>query len=316
MPDSTDTSNAPPVAIVGAGAVGTTLARGLQLCGYPVEAVLSRSADAARALGQRVGASVAHSDWEALPSAVRLVGICVSDDAIASVAEALAALDHPWEDTIVAHTSGAKTAAALAPLAHQGAATMSFHPMQTFAPDTPPDAFEDIVVGLEGDERALAVGETLARALGARPVQLTPEEKVRYHCAAALASNGLVALMGVVEEVYSVSQDQLEDPGFSLDLVGPLVEQTWENLKGSPPEGVLTGPVQRGDEDTLRAHLDALRAETPHLVPLYAALSTEMVRIAVRGGDLSPTEAEALLGVLRKAADAARDEPPPPSPSR
>lgn len=316
MPDSTDTSNASPVAIVGAGAVGTTLALGLQACGYPVEAVLSRSVHAARALGQRVGASVARSDWAALPSAVRFVGICVPDDAIASVAEALAALGHSWEDTIVAHTSGAKTAAALAPLARQGGATMSFHPMQTFAPDTPPEAFEDIVVGLEGDERALAVGETLAQALGARPIRLTPEEKVRYHCAAALASNGLVALMGVVEEVFGGSQAQMEGLASSLDLVGPLVEQTWENLSEGTPEDALTGPVQRGDDDTLRAHLDALRAETPHLVSLYVALSTEMVRIAVRGGDLSPTEAEGLLGVLRTAADAARDEPPPPSPLR
>lgn len=296
--------------------MGTTLARGLRVCGYPVEAVLSRSVDAAQALGQRVGASVVHSDWETLPAMVRFVGICVPDDAIASVAEALAAIDHPWEDTIVAHTSGAKTAAALAPLAHQGAATMSFHPMQTFAPDTPPEAFEDTVVGLEGDERALAAGETLARALGAQPVRLTSEEKVRYHCAAALASNGLVALMGVVEEVFGVSQDQLEAPASPLDLVGPLVEQTWKNLQDGSPEGVLTGPVQRGDEDTLRAHLDALAAETPHLVPLYTALSTEMVRIAVRGGDLSPTEAEELLGVLRKAAGAASNDPPPPSPLR
>jgi predicted short-subunit dehydrogenase-like oxidoreductase (DUF2520 family) len=302
------------MAIVGAGAVGTTLARGLRLCGYPVEAVLSRSADDAQALGDRVGAAVTRSDWEALPSTVRLVWICVPDDVIASVAEALSGLDHPWGETVVAHTSGAETAAALAPLGRQGAATMSFHPMQTFTPDTPPKAFEDIVVGLEGDERAVGVGETLARALGARPVRLTAGEKVRYHCAAALASNGLVALMGAVEEVFGTSQETLEGASSSVDFVRPLVEQTWGNLEEGSPEGALTGPVQRGDEETLRAHLDALMAETPHLVPLYAALSTEMVRIAVRSGDLSSTGAEELLEVLRGAADAAREGYSPRSP--
>lgn len=302
------------MAIVGAGAVGTTLARALRASGYDVVAVLSRTVSDAEGLADRVGASVAASSWEALPAAVRLVWICVPDDAIASVAEALSGLDHPWADTIVAHTSGAKTAAALAPLTHQGAATMSFHPMQTFAPDTPPEAFEDIVVGLEGDERALAAGETLGRALGARPVQLSPEEKVRYHCAAALASNGLVALMAVVEEVFGGAQETLESATSAVELVGPLVEQTWENLETGVPESVLTGPVQRGDEETLRAHLDALGAEMPHLVPLYAALSTEMVRIAVRAGDLSPTRAEDVLAMLRDAAEAAPDDPSPRSP--
>lgn len=299
MPDQTALS---PMAIVGAGAVGTTLARGIHLCGYSVEAVLSRSEDDAQALGDCVGAAVARSDWEALPSAVRLVWVCVPDDAIASVAEALSRLNHPWEETLVAHTSGVETAAALVPLADEGAATMSFHPMQTFTPETSPEAFEDIVVGLEGDDRALAVGETLARALGAQPVRLSPEEKVRYHCAAALASNGLVSLMGVVEEVFGASQ-ALEGAFSPVDLVGPLVEQTWGNLLEGSPEEVLTGPVQRGDEETLRAHLDALVAETPHLVPLYAALSTEMVRLAVRSGDLSSTGAEDLLTVLRGAVE-------------
>jgi len=303
MPDSFSLS---PAAVVGAGALGSTLAQGLDGSGYSVAAVLNRSREAAEALGRRVGASVAGVDWNALPSTVRFVAVCVPDDAIASVADALADLDHPWDDTIVAHTSGAKTAAALDPLAHQGAATMSFHPLQTFVPGTSPEAFDDIVVGLEGHERALRAGATLARALGARPIRLTPEEKVRYHCAAALASNGLVALLGSVEETFGEAAHGTEGPS-PLNLVGPLVAQTLDNLESARPEEVLTGPVQRGDVDTVRAHLDALSADAPHLVPLYATLSTEMVRMAVRGGDLSAQAAAELLAVLRRAADASGD---------
>lgn len=307
MPDSTDPSTASPIAFVGAGAVGTTFARGLRRCGYAVEAVLSRTVEDAEALAERVGASVADSSWDALPAAVRLVAVCVPDDAITPVAEALAAVDHPWSETIVAHTSGARTAAALAPLAREGAATMSFHPLQTFAPNTSPDAFEDIVVGLDGDDRAVAAGQTIARALGARPVRLAPEEKARYHCAASLASNGLVALMAAVEEVFAGAGPVTEGPSSALDLVGPLVEQTWANLERGSPEGELTGPVARGDDDTVQAHLEALVAETPHLVPLYTALSTELVRVAVRGGHLAPAQAETLLNTLREAAETASD---------
>ena len=307
MPDSADASNAPPIAVIGAGAVGTSLAQGLVASGHRVEAVLSRTTASAQALADRVGAPVAGSSGDALPPAVRLVLVCVPDDALADVAEALAARYHPWGDTIVAHTSGAQTTDVLSPLREQGAATLSFHPLQTFAEDASPEAFTDVVVGLEGDDRAVAAGKTLARALGARPLRLTPEDKARYHAAAALASNGLVALLAVVEEVFSASNRDPETPGSALNLVEPLIDQTLENLHQGTLEGVLTGPVARGDEDTIRAHLDALADETPHLVPLYTALSTEMVRVAVRGGHLSPAQAGRLLDMLRTAADAATE---------
>jgi len=310
-----DSSSSPPVAIVGAGAVGSALARALVAKGHRVEAVLSRRADSAQALANRVGAPVAASAWKALPAPVRLVLLCVPDDAIASVAEALAEVEHPWSDTIAAHTSGAQTVAALSPLRDQGAATLSVHPLQTFAEETPPEAFENIVVGLEGNDRAVTVGEALARSLGARPVRLTSEEKARYHCAATLASNGLVALLAVVEEIFAASANETESSGMGLDAVEPLLHQTLENLHRSRPEGALTGPVARGDEETVQAHIDALAACTPHLLPLYVALSTELVRVAVRGGHLNAERAEGLLSTLRKATDAQPGDETPPAPS-
>jgi len=306
-----DVSDPAPTAIVGAGVVGTALARRLAERGYPVRAVLSRTADSARALADRVGAAVGSDETSALPGDVRLLFLCVPDDAIESVAAALAEWrEHPWARTVVGHTSGARTAAVLAPLAEAGAATFSFHPLQTFAPGTPPAAFEDIVVTVEGDDDAVLAGKGLARRLGARPLVLSAADKARYHCAAALASNGLVALMGAVQEILSSAGGDEE----ASDLLSPLVEQTWENLKEGTPEGVLTGPVVRGDRDTVAAHLAALQEKSPHLVPLYAALSTEMARLAVRSGRLDDASAEAVLRRLRSAIDASdSDADAPPS---
>ncbi len=300
------TSPVPPVAIVGAGAMGTALARGVVANGHRVEAVLSRTPASAQALAKRVDAPVASAEKRALPNSVRRVLICVPDDAIVGVAEALAKVDHSWPDTFVAHTSGEKSAAALAPLREQGAATLSFHPLQTFTAETPPAAFEDIIVGLQGDDLAVEAGEALARLLGGRPVRLTAEQKARYHAAAALASNGLVALLAVVEELLPEAKEEDDPP--AINWVAPLVERTWTHLKRSSPEGALTGPVARGDQGTVEGHLDALADETPHLVPLYAALSTEMVRVAVRSGRLSGNQAETLLDLLRASADATTDE--------
>jgi predicted short-subunit dehydrogenase-like oxidoreductase (DUF2520 family) len=300
-----DDPSASPVAVVGAGAVGTALARRLADCDYPVRAILSHSEASARALAERVGAAVGTNEVAALPAEVRLVLICVPDDAIEAVASDLAAVDHPWSHTIVGHTSGARTADALAPLAEQGAAPFSFHPLQTFPSGTSPEAFEDIAITVEGDPDAVLAGKVLARTLGARPVVLSARDKARVHCAAALASNGLVVLMAVVEEV--LPEMDLDGDNRSADLLAPLVERTFTNMQEAPPESVLTGPVARGDRDTLEAHLAALSEETPHLVPLYAALSTEMVRVAVRSGKLDGKTAEDLLHLLQKALPGSAD---------
>ena len=307
MEDDAPFDTASPVAVVGAGAVGTALARRLVTGGVPVRAVLSRDAADAQALADRVGAPVASDQWAALPEDVRLVMLCVPDDALPAVAEALAAVDHPWGRTIVGHTAGARTAGVLSPLAHEGAATLSFHPLQTFTTDTPPEAFDDITIGVEGDPDAVAAGKALARALGARPVVLTARTKALYHCAAALASNGLVALMAVVEELLAAA-DVEADGASAAALMAPLVKQTWANLEAAPPEGSLTGPVARGDEDTVAAHLDALQDTAPHLLPLYAALSTEMTRVAVRGGQLDGDAAEKLLQMLQKTLQSSSDD--------
>lgn len=314
LPASSVTSTADPIksrpiAIVGAGAVGTVLARRLVACGSRVDAIVSRRERDARSLADRVGASVASTDVAALPASVRVVFVCVPDDTIGAVADALSAVPHPWGATLVAHTSGAHGASALAPLDDRGASLLSFHPMQTFTRTTAPDAFDDIVVGVEGHDDAVAFGAALARHLGGRALTLSTEGKTYYHAAAALASNGLVALMAVVREVLAAAEVDADD---ATSLVRPLVEQTWTSLTHAPPEAVLTGPVARGDRGTVAAHAQALARSAPHLLPTYAALSTEMVRVAVRSGDLDADAAEGLLDVLSAALDDAPDDAPPP----
>lgn len=299
-------SDPPPVALIGAGAVGTALAQRLRQAGYEVRAVVSRTAADAQAVARQVDAPTASDRMTDVPPGVRLVFVCVPDDAISSVAERLAATDHPWAHTVVAHTSGRCTAGALAPLADAGAPTLSFHPLQTFPEGTPPEAFDAITVAIEGSDEAVAAGQTLAEALGARPVVLSAADKGRYHTAAVLASNGMAALMGVVDEVLDSTSLHEVDPA---DLFAPLVEQTWANVKTEGGEGALTGPVARGDRETIAVHLEALQEKTPHLVPLYTALSTEMARLAVRRGRLAPQEARALFKQLRDAVESGAGPP-------
>lgn len=286
------------IAIVGAGAVGSSLARRLANCGFRVVAVISSRIEPARRLADAVGADVASTDVADLPEVVRAVFICVPDDKIASVATALATVVHAWPRTIVAHTSGAQPADILRPIAREGAAVMSFHPMQTFPESDQPEAFRGIHVGVEGHEDGIAYGEAVAERIGSSPIRLTAEEKTRVHCAAALASNGLTALVAVVHEILN---DAGLDREQAQQVVEPLVDQTWHNLTEDPPEAALTGPIVRGDAGTIQDHVAALRASLPHLLPVYAAVATEQIRVAVRSGRLAPNAAGAILDIVQAA---------------
>ncbi len=294
----------PAVALIGAGAVGTALAQRMARAGYPIDAVISRDAGDAAALAERVGAPVATDAVAALPDAVRIVLLCVPDDAIEAVAAALSEQAHPWASTVVAHTSGAHTAAALRVLADKGATPLSFHPLQTFPPGAKAAVFDGIYIGIEGGPDAVAVGKQWAAALGAKSMVIPTAAKTRYHLAASVAANGLVALMGVVEEILA-SADLPSSKATAI--VRPLIERTLENLAETSPEAALTGPIARGDAGTVQAHSEALTAHLPHLQPVYTALATELVRIAVRGGHLTSDTAETLLGLLHEGLRAADD---------
>lgn len=286
------------VAIIGAGAVGRVMAHRLVQCGYAVSAVLSRRREPAKALAEAVGAPVGSAAWEDVPFQVPLVLLCVPDDAITPVAWHLAALERPWEQVTVAHTSGVQTATALEPVAGRGASTLSLHPMQTFTLDSTPSELEGIYFGLEGNADAVAQATQFVRDLGAQALTVPTAAKTRYHLAGVLASNGLVALMGLANEVLASAGIDPED---RPALFEPLVMSTWANLADASPEDVLTGPVVRGDVGTVVAHLDALTTHAPHLLPAYAALSNEMVRLAVRSGRLPAERAEPLLDALHDA---------------
>ncbi|SHK86332.1 Rossmann-like and DUF2520 domain-containing protein [Rhodothermus profundi] len=297
----------PVLAIVGAGAVGRALGRALRAAGYSIAAVLSRSQEAARALAAQVAAPVASGALEDLPGEVRLVFCCVPDDVLPGLAEQLALVPHDWPHTVVAHTSGALPAQVLAPVGRRGAALLSFHPVQSFPRQGAVPSLAGIAIGLEGDPQAVALGREVAQALGARPVELSAETKPRYHLAATLASNGLGALMAVAGEVLaSIGLSRPEAHALLL----PLVEGTLHNLKQLLPEEALTGPAVRGDLFPISQHLQALRQHLPHLLPVYAALTTEMIRVGVRSGRLAPSQATAILERLQEALDSMQDMPP------
>ena len=287
----------PGVTLVGAGALGRVLAARLHERGYPVLGVVSKTREHAEALGRKVEARIYSSDIHDLPPATRLLILCVPDGALEKLAEKLRQLMHPWRQTVVLHTSGALPARVLQPLENEGARILSFHPLQALTPRSDASALDGVYAGIEGEAPAVAAGVELAANLGMRYLVLSAEDKPRYHLAATIASNYLVTLQAIVQQV---AESLAIDRDTAQAVMAPLVRGTLDNLEASTPEDALTGPVVRGDLDTVRQHGLALRRDLPALVPVYAALAMETVTLAVRSGRLDPAQAEEMLDLIDK----------------
>jgi predicted short-subunit dehydrogenase-like oxidoreductase (DUF2520 family) len=265
--------------------------------GYPVLAVISRTRANAEALALKVEARVASDSFRDLPPETRLVVCCVPDDKVTETASRLSRITHDWRKTVVLHTSGALAASALAPLEGEGARTLSFHPLQALTRSSETDVLDGVYAGIEGPSPALAAGIELAVGLGMRYLILSAEDKPRYHLAASIASNFLVTLQAVVQQIFQTLDVDRET---AQEVVAPLVRGTLDNLAASTPEEALTGPILRGDLETVHKHGLALRRYVPHLVPVYASLAMETITLAVRSSRLDPRRAEEMVSLLDK----------------
>ncbi len=181
--------------------------------------------------------------------------LCVPDTAIREVARGVTA---KW----IAHVSGATPLSALDPHERR----FSLHPLQTFTRARGPEQLDGAwgAVTAETDE-ARALGFELAGVLGLRPFELADEARPLYHAGAAIASNYLVTLHRVASELFAAA-------GAPPEALEPLMKRTIEN------GFELTGPIERGDWETVESHRAAIRGVRPDLEPLYDVLAEATAR--------------------------------------
>jgi predicted short-subunit dehydrogenase-like oxidoreductase (DUF2520 family) len=189
-----------------------------------------------------------------------LVLLCVPDRVIADVAGELE--PGPW----VAHVSGATPLSALDPHERR----FSLHPLLSITKERGPEQLDGgwAAVTAETDE-ARTTGRELAALLGLRPFELPDEKRALYHAAAAIASNYLVTLREIAGSL-------VESAGVPPEALDPLMRSVIDN------GFELTGPIARGDWETVERHLEAIREARPELEDLYLALAAETARIAGR----------------------------------
>jgi predicted short-subunit dehydrogenase-like oxidoreductase (DUF2520 family) len=206
--------------------------------------------------------------------------LTVPDDVLPELAHALAAQGPAPAGCAALHCSGALSAELLAPLHARGFAVGSMHPLQAIAhPLTGAERLPGSAFAISGEPEAAAFARRLVASLGGRVLEVAVSRRPAYHAAAVLASNGLAALLAAAGRLLIQSG---VPSGDALPALLPLVRGSLANFEELGIAQGLTGPVSRGDLETVRLHLATLSGRDR---PLYRALSRELTELASERGD-------------------------------
>ena len=283
------------VGVVSAGRVGAVVGAAWAAAGHRVVATSGVSrASVKRAEALLPGVPLRAPD-EVVAGADHAL-LAVPDDVLPGLVRGLAAAGSFRPGQIVVHTSGAHGVGALAPAAEHGVLPLALHPVMTFT-----GRIEDVarlagcsvgVTAAGNDEAAWSVGEALVVEMGAEPVRISEEVRPLYHAALAHGANHLVTLVRDCVET-------LERAGISAAerLVAPLLSAALDNALRHG-DRALTGPVARGDVETVRTHLRELSAADPDLAHTYRVLAARTARRAFAAGLLSEYAEKDVLAVL------------------
>ncbi|MEJ2199390.1 MAG: DUF2520 domain-containing protein, partial [Desulfuromonadaceae bacterium] len=245
----------PRIVLIGPGRLGQAVTCLLAEAGYPIVAVISRNLERAVTAARFVGNRAAGTSDFSRAKEGDIVLLALPDDLLAETALRLRENDYLAPDAVLIHFSGLHPAAILNQGSAPAVGALSLHPLQTFAdavsglrnlPGTP--------FAVEGDKTLLPLGYSLVEAMGGTPFRLDSEQKPLYHAAACVASNYLVTLAAASGQILAACGFSEEE---ALKLLLPLIHGTIRNLTTLGPQQALTGPIARGDVQTVASHLQA-----------------------------------------------------------
>jgi predicted short-subunit dehydrogenase-like oxidoreductase (DUF2520 family) len=280
------------VGVVGAGRVGGVLAAALRAAGHEIVAAAGES-DASRNRIEALLPGVRGDKPSAVARDCDLLLLTVPDDMLGNVVSMLAASGAIHEGQYVVHTSGRHGLAVLADAVAVGARPVALHPAMTFtgtAVDLP--RLAGCVFGVTAGEAERELTESLVADLGGRSMWVPEERRTLYHAGLAHGANHLVTL--VAEAMEMLRAAGADDPAGTLR---PLMSAALDNAL-TDGDAALTGPIVRGDVQTVAAHLADLEASAPQTLRSYVALARSTLGRVVTDGRLLPIRASRILSLL------------------
>ena len=275
------------VAIIGAGRVGGAIGKLLAKVGFTVTSVVCRTTASAEKARVFIGSGNASTDPVQAAATADIVFITTPDGAIKSVCDRIAAEKGFRNGSLVIHTSGAHSLDLLDSARNAGARRAVIHPLQSLpgmeqgAKNLPGSFFR-----IEADPEALQTARELVQVLGGIELALPKwrsdqQSAALYHAGAVAVSNYFVALIEYGLRFY---QELGADKQQALQAVLPLIKGTLGNIEALGTTKALTGPIARGDGETIRGHIQAMEERLPDLLPLYQELAKQTIQIARERG--------------------------------
>jgi predicted short-subunit dehydrogenase-like oxidoreductase (DUF2520 family) len=244
------------ITIVGAGNLASTLAPALCAEGYAIDQIVSRAQPASLRNAKRLAAKVGASYVSAAKAEIQaeIIWFCVPDGAIAKATDSLkAAAD--WKGKIALHSSGALTSKELSELRRRGASVASAHPLMTFVRGSQP-SLAGVPFAVEGDTAAVRWARRVVKNLGGTAYTIRPANKAAYHAWGMFTSPLLAALLITAEHVAKQAGVGRSD---ARRRMLPILKQTLANYEKLGAAAAFSGPIVRGDDDTIQRHLSSLR---------------------------------------------------------
>jgi predicted short-subunit dehydrogenase-like oxidoreductase (DUF2520 family) len=283
------------VGVIGAGRAGTALGAALARAGHAVVAASAVSDASVRRARETFPGAVIADPGEVLRHA-DLALLTVPDDVLPGLVAGLATTGAPVEGRMLAHASGRHGLAVLEPAVRLGGLPLALHPVMTFTGRSDDiDRLRGTCFGVTAPDVLRPAAEALVIEMGGEPVFISEDNRDLYHAALAGAANHLVTLVTQAADLLRAAG--AADPA---RLLGPLLSASLDNALRFGDTG-LTGPVARGDADTVAAHVAALgatSAASPAALSAYVAMARLTADRALATGLLKPADAERLLDVL------------------
>lgn len=264
----------PSVAIVGAGSLARSLAPALRKSGSTITEIICRDAPSSRRRAQRLAKEVGASACTVQKARLGadLLWLCVPDREIRTVAKTLAGTA-PGKVKLAFHSSGALASRELDALRKQGIAAASVHPLMTFVAGGTP-SLAGVPFAVEGDTAATRMARRIVSDLGGESFALPASHKAAYHAWATMTSPLFLAFLVTLEEaarMAGLTQEQSRRKSL------PIIRQTLDNYARLGPQHSFSGPIIRGDVETVARHLSVLKKH-PEVRSVYVALARSAIR--------------------------------------
>jgi predicted short-subunit dehydrogenase-like oxidoreductase (DUF2520 family) len=264
------------ITLIGPGRAGLSIAYAAQQADHDIVTVVARRPDAARAAAEKLGAVASVTDRLLAPSDLWI--IATRDDAISAVTDVLARglEEGSHAPKIAIHMSGLSSIEVLAPLRKFGVDIASVHPLQTMpTPERGAERLSGAWFGITAGAGTYDVLADFVESVGGRPFPVKDESKPAYHAAAAAAAN--FTLVNLV-----VAKDLLDAIDVPIEVLGPLMEAVISNAIEIGPRAALTGPVARGDVDTVASQIQAVAEHAPEMTGIFVSNVASLAKIAGR----------------------------------